>query len=673
MKYLYRFLVVFLLFLLLGVNISYAQSPVNGWNLASEAWKNVCDNTLLGPVPLVPDFFWPSLSGPYLASDSDFHSDNRIGCSWNLIPGYGSTLDQSGNLYRPPTSYFDFLGDGTIQSVRFYFKAKGSGTLNLELSYADANNGDTITTIFDTIELSDSWTSYTYTKTNFDIFGNLSHSFSAFYPTFDVSGITGEIQVDTLDVAGYFVSSTPTPTATFTPTATSTPTITATPVACEWDFHFDSGMEGWHAGGTPPTGLRAVHNSFDWSSSVGYLSPGSLASVAINGDNYAYLDGSEIYGHSGFSGAMHVAFHRYGGDYSGALVEYSDSSIVWYDNSSSNNWLTAQQFVTNPSKTIVRLWIFGGSAGSNIYIDDLRITADSCNGGGTPTPTSTATVPISCIDPLYTPGPGTPTPTPTPTYSGTGTPFALPTCVPTNTPTPTPTVTATPTGFIPTRTPTATSTPTPEGFTPEPGPPTAPAPGTVVWTTAVPTEIATPFISITPQVTPIPNFHIAPCYVSLVLIPNPTCSAYQAPAWPGWTFDLGQYFWWLTGNIWSVVTGLGCLIVSLWSYVVFAINSIILYSLEFVYFGCVLGYLIYLLYGFFAAILGAMSSVIIGMTITSLPASFLGVSVSDIMSVLHAIAAVPFYAEISTIIYAIVTVYLWMKIMDVFSSTDEED
>lgn len=212
-----------------------AQTPAH-WEAVSP-WDEVCDNTLRNQTTVMGFAFNPVIPN----SASPFKEENWFpmewtdqGCSWNLIPGYGSDLDQSGNLYRPPTSYFDDVTSYGVTEVTFGFYARSDtpASLIVELAYADENY--LIRAIFETVNVTDDWQFFEFDNTNIDLWANGEKRIMGFYPTFDVGAAwPNEVQVDYLHVEGYVpaVAPTRTPVATRTPTATATarPSLWATP------------------------------------------------------------------------------------------------------------------------------------------------------------------------------------------------------------------------------------------------------------------------------------------------------------------------------------------------------------------------------------------------------------------------------------------------------------
>ncbi|NJN95685.1 MAG: hypothetical protein HC875_17020 [Anaerolineales bacterium] len=237
MKHLVKSIPLILGLLLLTPSRALAQSPY--WDTASP-WEDICDSSLRHQVPLVGFAFNP----PVPTGDSPFKALNRFplewtdqGCSWALLPGYGSDIDPSGNLYRPPVSYFEEIAPSGVMAVKFGFYARSDTptTLGIELSYADENF--VVKTLFEDVDVTESWQYFSFEKYNLDLWANGDKRITAFYPTLDISSVwVDAVQVDYLHVEGFVPVISPTPTRTpipYTPTATATarPTLWATPTS----------------------------------------------------------------------------------------------------------------------------------------------------------------------------------------------------------------------------------------------------------------------------------------------------------------------------------------------------------------------------------------------------------------------------------------------------------
>jgi len=183
-----------------------------------------------------------------VSGESPFKGENWFpmewtdqGCSWVLIPSYGSDIDQSGNLYRPPTSYFHDVAPAGVTQVLFSFYARSDTpvTLTVELSYTDENSK--IKGIVESVSITSDWAYFAFTKSNLDLWANSQKRITAFYSTFDIgSAWPDPVVVDVLHVEGYVpaieatrtpVPTTPQPTATPRPSLWNKPTSTATPAA----------------------------------------------------------------------------------------------------------------------------------------------------------------------------------------------------------------------------------------------------------------------------------------------------------------------------------------------------------------------------------------------------------------------------------------------------------
>lgn len=234
MKRFFSFISLLVLSVLLPSSV-FAQTPPY-WAAVSP-WEEICDSDLRYQVPITGFAFNP----PIPSGESPFKTLNWFpqeftdeGCSWNMIPSYGSDIDPSGNLYRPPVSYFEDVAPEGVSAVNFGFWARAdvSTTLWLELAYADENY--VVKAFFETVEVGPDWAYFEFEKYNLDLWANGEKRVKGFYPTFDVGQAWPDsIQVDLLHVLGFVPAPAPTrtpgPTRQPTATATARPTLWVTP------------------------------------------------------------------------------------------------------------------------------------------------------------------------------------------------------------------------------------------------------------------------------------------------------------------------------------------------------------------------------------------------------------------------------------------------------------
>lgn len=669
-----------------------AQGPSDTWVPVSP-WAEVCESDLLGQVPFV-GFAWlppiPDGSSPYKVQDWFFQEDVTQGCAWNMIPGFGSDLDPSGNLYRPPISYFQDVAGDNVTAARFGFYGRsisGPADLNLELSYAD--EGFVVTTIFDTVSLTSDWQRFEFTKTNLDIFGSSTKRFRAFYVTFDLSGLVDDVEVDKIDVAAFAAAvSTPTPTPTPTATATSTSTPSAFPCVdiasppnaggiIDFNFSVSPYNSDWQAGSaaeftdnnaigwdtancTPTSGPMATHDGTGWKS---ILCAGEAKGAVVNSFNLS----SPTTGTNTFIRAFRSYSASFGNEWADLECVNPGPSVtllVGHPAPLDSGWIALPMGFTCEKLVFTNL---SGASGYYARVDKFQIT---CGVGTyvtpTPTATPTATPTITCLSPTATPGAGTATITPTATVgAGTSTPAPIPTCAPTSTPTatitPTSTITpllSTPTAPAGTATPTATPAPPPGG--------TIPAPGG--GTPGVPPEIPTPVVVFPTVVFDDPfGDVINPCIApasSTFLLADWQCGAYSFPAWPGFTILIWVYFSYLVQMVQALWGASVCFAASVFSWFVFLLNLILVAFFIIAHFFCSVAEFFRLL-GVFLGRLWTIISMFAGATLTigAAPTTFLGMSVTPVLSAIAAILSNVYVGAIASLVFGLLTFAMWRRIV----------
>jgi hypothetical protein len=514
------------------------DNPV-GWKSLSlydyfgSEWGRICDDDRLSYYADFGSQFLPAIP---ISGASEYKSENYIpntyvdqGCSWHLHPGYGYD-DPGGNLYRTPLNYLTNYGRlDELDEFKFSFWAKADSAADIDVEFIVVGQSDYQPhAILSTISLGTDWASYSYDDLTSEWLG--SDLPAIVYMNFDLSSTWPDsVYIDQVNIQAHW-DDFPTP----TPTSTNTPTPSPTPVSCDREYDFTVDTDGWSFDAWEPYTTGGHYSDYVY---IGFnnVPPYTRGEGVWRIDDITLADDGELCAYTRAAVPRLVGLRL--GVYDGTTWQWRASDLGHPPGDGVYRWHCASTFDLDDVERIgVRGYIVTGSGTESAELDIKYVTYDTC-GGATSTPV----------------------------------------------PTPTPTETATPVTGTPTITPTATMTPFPTATSLPPTP------------TGNPTATATPRVYYLPTPGPTPDLDLLHEITGTLIYEGPTlslscgtansfpflsyntCDTVEFPGMPGWTLDIGVYFYWVADIAYYLFDNLTCLLASITNGVVWVINVVTLY------------------------------------------------------------------------------------------------